>query len=370
MHRLLTLVCATCLGVISPVAARAQLYATVAESDDTVRLLDEDLVEISFFPAGAPDPNAITTDGAFLYTGHSAPNQVVTYDLQGNVLGAWPVDGPITGLAHVEGQLAISGGSAIEFRDPWTGVLEKRLPNPPCGPSQGLAYDGRVLWVLCNQLTAIDLTTGIFEKSEPNPAAACNLSGTAFDAIRPSTFVVGCDDGTWYLQPRGGLPPQTGNNGIDMKGIAALGDPCDPLCFVDAAARGSLKSKPLGSKIEWLQNVSVDLRSNGTFRLEDLDTGDVYGGTWEPNKSGKKFTLTLADRSSAELAGDLAARAEAIVGSLVTMSEGNKPPKLKVKAGSGGKPSKLKAKVKLAVQAPPDATAKGKATWKAEGTAP
>lgn len=202
-------------------AAKAQVSTFIAAtwSDDAVHLLDADLNSISSFPAGASDPNGIATDGTLIYTGHFTTNEVIAYDFSGAEQFRWSASiGNLQGMEVVGGELAIASGDAIQFHDPSTGNLIRSVPST--GGSEGLSFDGTVLWSLAGDIVALDPQNGNVVRTIANAASGCSFNGTGISVSAPGELHLGCNNGDWYRVSSGdGSVLESGNNGLDMYGL-------------------------------------------------------------------------------------------------------------------------------------------------------
>lgn len=194
-------------------------------SDDRVHFLDHNLIDQASLPAGASNPNGIATDGALIYTGHYASQEVVGHNYNGEEKLRWSAS--LTGLQGmdlVNNDLAIylSGSpSVIKFFKTSNGALLRTIPGP--GSTEGLAFDGRVLWTLDDpNLLGLDPANGNILRQLPNPVTNCSFGGTGLAYLKTGHLVIGCTNGRWYkISLVNGAVVASGSNGLDIYGLKA-----------------------------------------------------------------------------------------------------------------------------------------------------
>ncbi|MCU0488078.1 MAG: hypothetical protein MUE67_03895 [Anaerolineales bacterium] len=200
-------------------------YVAATWSDDRVHFLDHNLIDQASFPAGSTNPNGIATDGALIYNGQYSPQEVVGHNFNGEEKLRWTAS--LTGLQGMDlvgGNLAIykSGSPAkIDFHNPSTGALVRSIPGP--ASTEGLAFDGRVLWALDDpNLLGLDPANGNVLRQLPNPAASCSFGGTGLAYLKTGHLVIGCANGRWYkISMVNGAVVASGANGLDIYGLKA-----------------------------------------------------------------------------------------------------------------------------------------------------
>jgi len=212
------------LGVVAPAAAAppGSIFVAATWDDNSVHFLDANLNDLGSFPAAAPFPNGLATDPGRIFSGHFSTQQVVAYDLNGNVLFTWfaPIAG-LQGMEIVNGELAIADSSLIEFYSPDTGAFIRSIPSQG-GGVEGLAFDGAVLWQLDDNLVATDPSDGSVVNTIPNAALGCAFSGTGVTIAPggPGQLVLACADGRWFrVSSVTGAVLDSGNNGLNMFGL-------------------------------------------------------------------------------------------------------------------------------------------------------
>lgn len=199
-------------------------FVAATWSDDRVHFLDHNLIDQASLPAGASNPNGIATDGALIYTGHFASQEVVGHNFNGEEKLRWTAALiGLQGMDLVNNDLAIyTSGSPneIKFFKTSNGALLRTIPGP--GSTEGLAFDGRVLWTLDDpELLGLDPANGNTLRKLPNPAS-CSYGGTGLAYLKTGHLVVGCTDGRWYkISLVNGAVVASGSNGLDMYGLKA-----------------------------------------------------------------------------------------------------------------------------------------------------
>ena len=206
-------------------------YVAATWSDDAVHLLDRNLHDVASFPAGALDPNGITTDGSLIWSGHFSTQEVIAYDYHGVEQFRWsdPALDSLQGLELVNGELAVmsavAGDPVIRFYDPYTGAFLRSIPAQNSS-IEGLAFDGTLLWQVDDQLYGVNPADGSLVSTIPNPASVCSYAGTGLTYSGPGRLTAACPDGRWFhVATADGSVLDHGNNDLDMYGIESTHQP-------------------------------------------------------------------------------------------------------------------------------------------------
>jgi hypothetical protein len=212
--------------------AESSEFVAPAWSDTSVHFLDENLADVGSFAAGSGNPNGIATDGTLIYTVHPATQEVVAYDLAGVESFRWSAPLILArAMEIVSGELAIARLVGIDFFNPATGSLldSVAFQCPSSGFAEGIAFDGTVLWALCDgSIEGIDPDSGSSLASIPNAAqsAGCDFGGTGLTASAVGELTLACESGDWFqVSSADGAVLDSGNNSVDMYGIKYLPEP-------------------------------------------------------------------------------------------------------------------------------------------------
>ncbi len=258
MPRFLKFMSSMLLASLFSVSAVAQTAEYVAASwdDDRIHLLDADFESISDFAAGASNPNGIAFDGQYIYSGHFGSAEMIAYEEDGTEVFRWsnPEVDSLQALTYIENtnELAINGDTVdIAFLDPADGDVTRTLDlDFSCSGLEGMASDGAGgLWLLCNQgLFLIDDTTGDQIDAVGSPTTGtCDFNGTGIAPAAGGLLALGCTNGDWFLwNPDTESVVESGNNGIQMYGLAPLGLDAPPPPTTDTPI-----SVPAGSMVSW-----------------------------------------------------------------------------------------------------------------------
>lgn len=196
-------------------------YVAATWGDNAVHMLDRNLIDVGSYPAGATSPNGIATDALRVWTGHFSPQQVRATNYNGDALFQW--SGTLSGLQGmdlVNTQLGIyrSGPNTIEFFNPVTGALQRSIPG--ASSTEGLAFDGSLLWMLADNLVGVNPATGAVVRTLPNAASGCAFGGTGLADLPPNYLVLACADGRWFIvETTAGSVVLKGYNGLQMYGL-------------------------------------------------------------------------------------------------------------------------------------------------------
>jgi hypothetical protein len=213
-------------------SAESSEFVAAALEDASVHFLDENLADVGSFAAGSDNPNGIATDGTLIYTVDLVTQEVVAYDLAGVESFRWSAD--LVGARAMEivnGELAIARLTSIYFFDPTDGTSRGSLSVPEdCdGFAEGLAFDGTVLWALCDEsIEGIDPDSGDPLGGIPNAAesAGCDFGGTGLTASAVGELTLACVSGDWFqVSSADGAVLDSGNTSVHMYGIKYLPEP-------------------------------------------------------------------------------------------------------------------------------------------------
>jgi hypothetical protein len=201
-----------------------EFYAAPTWSDDSIHMLDNPgngLSGISSFATDSDTPNGLGTDGNYLYSGHFISQEVLIYDLDGNFIGGWPTGAPnLQGLTIVGDELAITQDVEILFFEPDTGAYIRTIPNAGGITVEGMTYDGTALWLLADEIIAVDPADGSVITTIPNAAIGEAFGGTGITSGGDGQLVLAGTSGNWWVvSSADGSVPDSGNNGLDMFGL-------------------------------------------------------------------------------------------------------------------------------------------------------
>jgi hypothetical protein len=227
-----------------------EFYATPTWDDQSIHFLDspaDGLGDVSSFAVASSLPNGLGTDGTYLYSGHFTTQEVLVYDLDGNLVDSWPTGAPnLQGLTIVGDELAINQGDEILFFDPATGAFNRSIPNAGGGTVEGLTYDGSSLWLLADNLIGVDPADGSVNTTIPNAASGEAFGGTGITTAGAGQLVLAGTSGNWWLvSSADGSVLDSGSNGLNMFGLThgVSGIPNDLNCEIESAnKKGNGKS--------------------------------------------------------------------------------------------------------------------------------
>jgi hypothetical protein len=215
-------------------------YLAATWSGDAVRWLDRSMALRGSYPAGASEPNGITSNGTLAFTGHFHSQEVVARDLFGVEWFRW--SGALTGLQGLElvhRALAVARSlevPVIQFHEPGTGALIRSIPSVT--EVEGLAFDGRLLWQLASSLHGTNPANGAVVRTIPNAAGDCSFDGTGITAAGNGQLLLACTNGDWFwVSSADGSVIAAGNNGLDMFGLTAVPRPSWPRAFLPVFMR-------------------------------------------------------------------------------------------------------------------------------------
>jgi VCBS repeat-containing protein len=219
-------------GLTTPLAVRYYFRGYIAATwgDNSVHVLDYNLNNYYSFAAGDAQPNGIATDGNTIYTGHFTSQSVRAFDYAGNFLFSWSDPGlaGLQGLEMVNGDLVAYANGQARFYVPSTGAFIRSIPGQG-DTVEGLAYDGRRLWMLGDSIIGVNPADGSVVTAIPNAAIGCPFGGTGLTANAGGQLTIGCADGSWYrVSSADGSVLASGNNGLQMYGLKytiAMGPP-------------------------------------------------------------------------------------------------------------------------------------------------
>jgi len=202
----------------------SDFYATPTWDDQSIHFLESPaggLADLSSFPVGSTLPNGLGTDGDYLYSGHFTTEEVLIYDLDGNLVGSWPTGAPnLQGLTIVGDELAITQSANILFFDPASGAFIRSIPNAGGSTVEGLTYDGSLLWLLANNLIGVDPADGSVIATIPNAAIGEAFGGTGITTAGAGQLVLAGTSGNWWLvSSADGSVIDSGSNGLNMFGL-------------------------------------------------------------------------------------------------------------------------------------------------------
>ncbi len=220
------IISATLLGlVLAMPTARAQSYAAGTWDDDSVHLLDAGLNDISSFSSGASDPNGVAFGNGLIFAAHFNTQELVALNLAGVEQYRWSNSdlSRAQGMAWVNGELAVSTTSEINYHDPVTGVITNTITPAGVRGTEGMVYDGTNLWLLDDEINSVNPATGAINFSIPNAASNEQFTGTGIALGGPGELILAATDGDWYrVSMADGSVISSGNNGLNMYGLTNL----------------------------------------------------------------------------------------------------------------------------------------------------
>jgi len=237
MKKALIFLCALSLTAFAiPASANSPAYIAVGWDGDQVYFLDNGLNKLSSFTAGAIDPDGVTSDGKYIYSGHFTTSEVIAYDLSGTKQFSWgaPALSGLQGMTMVGSELAIFVRTglltgSIDFYNPLSGAYIRSISNQNItGSIEGLAYDGTLIWAIGDELLSIDPISGSTVNTINN-AAWINqdpFGGTGIAIGGIDELILVSPNGNWYrVSKTDGSILASGKNGIDMYDLAAIPAP-------------------------------------------------------------------------------------------------------------------------------------------------
>jgi hypothetical protein len=214
-----------CCATSATAAPSRTAYFAATWNDSAVHFLDSNMANLGSFSAGATMPNGVAASTSLIYTGHFANQSVRAFNYNGVLQFSWtnPRLDHCQGLELVNGQLAtVYHEGQIDFLDPATGTYIRSIPNDDGPTVEGLAYDGTYLWTLGDTLTALDPLTGTEIRTLHNPALNnAPDGGTGLANAGPGQLMIAGENGAWWrISSVDGTVLATGNNGLNMFGLA------------------------------------------------------------------------------------------------------------------------------------------------------
>ncbi len=181
------------------------VYLAGVWDDDSVHGLTAGLADIGAYPAGASKPNALTTNGTEVWSGHASTHEVIIYNSVGQEIGRWedPAMAHLQGMAIISPtELAIATDRDISLYDPYSGAFVRTIPVPNLGVyTEGLAWDGEVLWRLAlHQIIATNITDGSTVAAINNPALwLAGQPGRGLASNAPGQLTIAGETGDWWV---------------------------------------------------------------------------------------------------------------------------------------------------------------------------
>lgn len=201
---------------------------------DTIEVLDGDMNPFDSFPTGGTSPNGIAYGNGLIFSGHFSDDTVYAYDLDGDIQFSWSRSEltNLQALTFFNGTLAFGPVSGEIFLvDPSDGSDIDNIDFPSeCSGLEGMVAVDNNFWLLCNEgLILMDGDDGSLIESQSSPTSDCSFSGTAIASIDSETLMLGCSGGDWFSYDVSSESViDSGNNGVDMYGLAFLGDMDEP----------------------------------------------------------------------------------------------------------------------------------------------
>lgn len=216
------------LGVLVS-AANAQpdgttyVGSTWGNPANSVIYLDAGMNVLGSFNTGADLPNGAAVGGGLIFTGHFITQEVRAFDFAGNFQFSWSATSGLQGLEYVDGDIAVADANTgnIIFYDAISGAMQYSIPGQG-STVEGLAYDGKNLFLLGDDIAAVDPLTGNVNYTLSNPAINDPFGGTGL-TWNAGSLMVGSANGQWYQIDAGnGSLIASGNNGADMYGLGTM----------------------------------------------------------------------------------------------------------------------------------------------------
>lgn len=212
--------CAFALALLVADDAGAD-HLVASWQDNAIHILDDDMIAVESFPVEIQYPNALATDGAFIYSGYTTDEIIVVYDFEGVEQYSFDVSPHVVqGLELVGDELAVGRLDQIDFYDPVSGDYLRTIEGPGEDNLEGLGFDGELLWVLDDTaLHGIDPMDGAIVETLPNVWTDCYAFGVSASGEGQLTLV--CSGGRWLVVSSDDGSVITMNyNGVDMYGSA------------------------------------------------------------------------------------------------------------------------------------------------------
>ena len=227
------------------------VFVTGVWSDNTVHVNDKGLNNLGVLPLvdpGSPKPNALATDGSYVWSVRNSLQEMLIYNDTGVQVAWWedPVLGIAQGMTYVPfdqapdiplvGALAIAAVDAtteIRLYDASNGTFLRSIIVLPGPNIEGLAWDGQYLRALSlTEITAIDIGSDTVPGSVvpgmaiPSPAwsgAAAPPAGMGLTANFDGQLTVVTSSGDWWVvHDNDGSVITSGNNGMEMYALTAV----------------------------------------------------------------------------------------------------------------------------------------------------
>jgi hypothetical protein len=287
-------------------------YVAATWTGDQIHTLDNNLAHVANFTASGSLPNGIATDGTTIWTAHFIGGIVYGYDMAGTPQFSWLlVNGGTQGMTYVSpAEVGVFGGGQIDFYDPMVGGLIRSIPSAEAGTIEGVTFDGTFLWQLgTNGLYATDVNTGAIINTFPNPAGGCSFGGTGCANSGPNELTLSCTSGNWFkVDKTTGAVTSSGNNGLDMYGLAAIpapgGGPIGTNYCGPAAANSSGNSGVIGafgSDVASDNDVRLDATQLATNQFGYFLNSQSQGFVTPPGSQGNLCLSGLIGRYNASI---------------------------------------------------------------------
>jgi hypothetical protein len=212
--------------------AAAPAYVVGTWSDEAIHLLDAGLNDLGSFPARGSSPNGLAALGSTVWSVTFTDQTVRAFDLSGTLLYSW--SHPL--LLNAQGLDCLDGGRLLVFTftsgvpslvtyDAVTGLQLGLTPLASgTASTEGLAVEGDDVWRIQDaDIYLTNIATGADLLAIPNAAAGSPFEGTGIANITPTTLLLVAPDGAWWeVLKSDGSVVTSGNNGLDMYGLATL----------------------------------------------------------------------------------------------------------------------------------------------------
>jgi hypothetical protein len=196
-------------------------FVSVTWGDDSVHLLDGNMVNIHSFPVDVGLPSGVATDGSMIWVGSFSQREVVAYSFAGIEQFRWtmPVPLSIQGFDYLPGGILMAvdaDTSSITRFDAFTGAVLGTVP-AVSSSAEAIAIDGANVWQLVDSSIYLTrLSDGSVVMTIPNAAASEAFEGTGMASIGDDLMLVG-ESGNWYrVSKLDGSLLASGNNGLEM----------------------------------------------------------------------------------------------------------------------------------------------------------
>ncbi|MHB1319824.1 MAG: NHL repeat-containing protein [Anaerolineae bacterium] len=202
-------------------------YVAGTTADKRAHLLDRNLFDMGSFALERSSPIGLATDGQLIYCAQQYATTIIAYDYNGVEQYRWSSGYyPTDAIEWLPGSLALSRSLPAPetvFLVPETGQWQRTFPG--VRSLTALAWDGRLLWHLGDQLYGKDPNTGTAVLTRALPITDCG-GLTALTYGGPGQLIAGCGTGRWVrFRPGTADPVAYSGNGLNLFALATRRQP-------------------------------------------------------------------------------------------------------------------------------------------------